>query len=208
MLNAIGSPIPARALSRRHTAEAPRLALPLWCRGAVSAAADYAETCGGAPRCRTIELNLSCPNVDEAADPREIVRPAATRRASSAVRSSPRRIPTWRRSHAQLRDAGADGLSLINTMRGLAHRSAHAQLRFARGVGGLSGPSLKPIALRNRPRVHAATRLPIRRMGGITTARDVVEFIACGAQQVALGTVLFSDPDGRNIFRERSTLSR
>ena len=89
--------------------------------------------------------------------------------------------------------AGADGLSLINTLRGVA---LDRQLRpmLARGSGGLSGPSLKPIALHAVSVCHAATGLPIVGMGGIETGRDALEFAACGARDIALGTVLFADP--------------
>ena len=101
-------------------------------------------------------------------------------------------------------DAGADGLSLINTLRGLALDPRTLKPVLARGTGGLSGPSLKPIALATVHACHAATRLPIVGMGGITTAQDVVEFIACGAQHVALGTVLFSDPDAPETHSRRA----
>ncbi len=91
-------------------------------------------------------------------------------------------------------DAGADGLSLINTLRGT---TLDRQLRpvLARGSGGLSGPSLKPLALHAVRVCFEATGLPIVGMGGIQTGRDALEFVACGARHVALGTVLFSDPD-------------
>jgi dihydroorotate dehydrogenase len=65
---------------------------------------------------------------------------------------------------------------------------------LARGSGGLSGPALKPIALHAVTACHDATRLPIVGMGGIESGRDALEFAACGARDVALGTVLFADP--------------
>jgi len=89
--------------------------------------------------------------------------------------------------------AGADGLSLINTLRAVA---LDRQLRpaLARGSGGISGPSLKPIALHAVSVCHEATGLPIVGMGGIQSGRDALEFAACDARDVALGTVLFADP--------------
>jgi dihydroorotate dehydrogenase (NAD+) catalytic subunit len=89
--------------------------------------------------------------------------------------------------------AGADGLSLINTLRGTA---LDKQLRpvLARGSGGLSGPALKPVALHAISVCREATGLPIVGMGGIETGRDALEFAVCGARDVALGTVLFADP--------------
>jgi dihydroorotate dehydrogenase (NAD+) catalytic subunit len=65
---------------------------------------------------------------------------------------------------------------------------------LARGSGGLSGPALKPVALHAITVCHSATGLPIVGMGGIETGRDALEFAACGARDVALGTVLFADP--------------
>jgi dihydroorotate dehydrogenase (NAD+) catalytic subunit len=84
-------------------------------------------------------------------------------------------------------------LSLINTLRAVA---LDRQLRpvLARGSGGLSGPALKPVALHAVSVCHEATGLPIVGMGGIQTGRDGLEFAACGARAVALGTVLFADP--------------
>src|SRR5581483_2054568 len=97
--------------------------------------------------------------------------------------------------------AGADGLSLVNTIRGLA---LDAELRptLARAVGGYSGPALKPIALAAVYACRRATTLPIVGMGGVQTGRDVLEFVACGATHVALGTVLFSDPDAPSRVRD------
>ena len=91
--------------------------------------------------------------------------------------------------------AGADGLSLINTLRGTA---LDKRLRpvLARGSGGLSGPALKPVALHAVTVCYEATGLPIVGMGGIQTGRDALEFAACGARDAALGTVLFADPGG------------
>jgi dihydroorotate dehydrogenase (NAD+) catalytic subunit len=89
--------------------------------------------------------------------------------------------------------AGADGVSLVNTLRGVA---LDAQLRttLARGAGGYSGPALKPVALAAVRAAREATRLPIVGMGGVQSGRDALELIACGATHVALGTVLFADP--------------
>src|SRR5262249_45028536 len=141
-----------------------------------------------------IELNLSCPNVDEAADSAaEIV--AACRRATE--------LPLYAKLSAAHPDvaevaravaaAGGDGVSLLHTPRGTTR---HKQPRpvLARGSGGLSGPSLKPVALHAVSVCREATDLPIVGMGGILTGRDALEFAACGARDIALGTVLFADP--------------
>ncbi len=90
--------------------------------------------------------------------------------------------------------AGADGLSLVNALRGLALDPATLRPRLARTVGGYSGPALRPVALAC---VHAcadAVDVPVVGMGGVRSGRDVLELAAVGASAVALGTVLFADP--------------
>lgn len=205
MLNAIGLANPGR---ERFLSDAlPRLALlgtPIWVSVGGFCAADYAETCAALDRdvVAAVELNLSCPNVDEAADSAaEIV--AACRRATS--------LPLYAKlsaAHPDLGEvaraaaaAGADGLSLVNTLRGMALHPRTLEPVLARGQGGLSGPSLKPVALAAVHTCYAATKLPIVGMGGVVTGQDVVELVACGARDVALGTVLFSDPDAPSRVR-------
>jgi dihydroorotate dehydrogenase (NAD+) catalytic subunit len=197
MLNAIGLANPGR---ERFLAETlPRLRelkQPLWVSVGGFCAADYAETCAALDGVEALELNLSCPNVDEAADSAaEIV--AICRRATP--------LPLYAKlsaAHPDLGEvaravaaAGADGLSLVNTLRGMAlHPRTHEPI-LQRVQGGLSGPSLKPIALAGVYTCYAATKLPIVGMGGVATGQDVIDLVACGARDVALGTVLFSDPD-------------
>jgi dihydroorotate dehydrogenase (NAD+) catalytic subunit len=195
MLNAIGLANPGRVrFLAEQLPQLRELAIPLWVSVGGFCADDYAETCSGLTGIEAIELNLSCPNVDEAADSAgEIV--AACRSATE--------LPLYAKLSAAHPDvaevaravaaAGADGLSLINTLRGTA---LDKRLRpvLARGSGGLSGPALKPIALHAVTVCHEATGLPIVGMGGIQTGRDALEFAACGARDVALGTVLFVDP--------------
>jgi dihydroorotate dehydrogenase (NAD+) catalytic subunit len=204
MLNAIGLANAGRA--RFLEDQLPRLrelGLPLWVSVGGFCARDYAETCAALDELEAIELNLSCPNVDEAADSAaEIV--AACRAATS--------LPLFAKLSAAHPDvagvaravagAGADGLSLVNTLRGLALDPTTLRPLLARTTGGLSGPSLKPVALAAVHACHAATGLPIVGMGGVTCGQDVVELAACGARDVALGTVLFSDPDAPDRIRE------
>jgi dihydroorotate dehydrogenase (NAD+) catalytic subunit len=204
MLNAIGLANPGR---ERFLADyLPRLrelGIPLWVSVGGFCALDYAETCAALDGIEAVELNLSCPNVDEAADSAvEIV--AACRAATS--------LPLYAKLSAAHPDvaavakavanAGADGLSLINTLRGLALDPHTLKPILLRGSGGLSGPSVKPVALATVHECYAATQLPIVGMGGIATAQDVVEFVACGALHVALGTVLFADPGAPARIRE------
>ena len=204
MLNSIG--LANRGRERFLTDQLPRLrelGIPLWVSVGGFCAQDYAETCAALDGIAAIELNLSCPNVDEAADSAaEIV--AACRAATS--------LPLYAKLSAAHPDvavvatavaaAGADGLSLINTLRGLALDPHTLKPILARSSGGLSGPSLKPVALATVHACYAATQLPIVGMGGVVTAQDVVEFVACGALHVALGTVLFADPHAPSRIRE------
>jgi len=197
MLNAIGLANPGRErFLAEHLPRLRELGVPLWVSVGGFCADDYAETCARLPgdELEAVELNLSCPNVDEAADSAaEIV--AACRRATE--------LPLYAKLSAAHPDiaevaravaaAGADGLSLINTLRAAA---LDRRLRpvLAHGSGGLSGPALKPVALYAVSTCYEATGLPIVGMGGIESGRDALEFVACGARDVALGTVLFADP--------------
>ncbi len=204
MLNAIGLANPGRdRFIAEHLPRLRELGLPLWISVGGFSADDYAETCALLSDIHAIELNLSCPNVDEAADSAaEIV--AACRLATS--------LPLYAKlsaAHPDLAEvaravaaAGADGLSLINTLRGLALDASTHETVLARGSGGLSGPSLKPIALHAVHTCYAATRLPIIGMGGVATAQDVVDMVACGAKHVAIGTALFSDPGAPSRIRD------
>jgi len=207
MLNAIGLANPGRErFLSEHLPRLRELELPLWISVGGFCADDYAETCAVLTDVHAVELNLSCPNVDEAADSAgEIV--AACRAATS--------LPLYAKlsaAHADLpqvaravADAGADGLSLINTLRGLALDPHSHEPVLARGSGGLSGPSLKPIALHAVHACYTATRLPIVGMGGVASAQDVVDMLACGARHVALGTALFADPELPKRVREELT---
>ena len=90
--------------------------------------------------------------------------------------------------------AGADGLSLVNTIRGLALDARTLQPVLGTATGGYSGPALRPIALAAVYACRRATELPIVGMGGVRTGRDALELAAAGASAVAIGTVLFADP--------------
>lgn len=195
MLNAIGLANPGRdAFLREVLPRLRALDVPLWVSVGGFSADDYAETCAGLDDV-TIELNLSCPNVDEAPESAaEIV--AACRRATDLplyAKLSPAAWDVGAVARA-VAGAGADGLSLVNTIRGLALDERTLRPKLARGAGGYSGPALKPIAL---AAVHAcarATDLPIVGMGGVRTGRDALELVAAGAAHVAVGTTLFADP--------------
>ena len=199
MLNAIGLANPGRErfLSRNLPELRRILELPPWVSVGGFSARDYAETCAALPAgdVAAIELNLSCPNVDEAPESAaEIV--AACRAATELplyAKLSPAAWDVGEVARA-VEAAGADGLSLVNTIRGAA-LDRNLRPSLANVTGGYSGPALKPIALAAIVACRRVTDLPIVGMGGVQTGRDVLEFVACGATHVALGTTLFSDPE-------------
>jgi len=203
MLNAIGLANPGRDRFLAETLPQLReLGVPLWISVGGFCAQDYADTCTALADVHAIELNLSCPNVDEA--------PESAAEIVEACRAATP-LPLYAKLSAAHSDvaavacavaaAGADGLSLVNTLRGMTLDPKTLEPVLARGTGGLSGPSLKPVALAAVHACYAATNLPIVGMGGVATGIDAMELIACGARHVALGKVLFADPDAPTRVR-------
>ncbi len=199
MLNSIGLQNPGIDLFLEQNL--PRLAalgVPIWVSVGGFSAADFAHMCerlDGHDDVVTIELNLSCPNVEEA--PETAAQLVGAARAVTGKPLYAKLSPaTWdiAESARAVADAGADGLSLINTIRGLAVDGVSCRPKLARGVGGYSGPALKPIALACVHACAEAVELPIVGMGGVASGEDVVDLLSVGAGAVALGTVLFSDP--------------
>jgi dihydroorotate dehydrogenase (NAD+) catalytic subunit len=201
MLNAIGLANPGREEFLDKTLPRLRaLGVPLWVSVGGFAAHEYAETCAGLDDV-TIELNLSCPNVDEAPESAaEIL--AACRKVTANPLYAKLSPHSWDMGETvrAVEAAGADGVSLVNTLRGVA-LDAHLRPTLARVFGGYSGPALRPVALAAVHAARRATNLPIVGMGGVCNGRDALELIACGASHIALGTVLFSDPDAATRIR-------
>lgn len=206
MLNAIGLANPGRDTFLGQTL--PRLAraidIPIWVSVGGFTAREYAETCEQLTRDEVacIELNLSCPNVDEAPESAaEIVQ--ACRRVTAKplyAKVSPHSWDMGETARA-IEAAGADGLSLVNTLRGTT-LDARLQPTLSNRAGGYSGPALRPVALAAVLAARRATQLPIVGMGGVETGRHALDLIACGATHVALGTVLFADPDAPMRVRD------
>jgi dihydroorotate dehydrogenase (NAD+) catalytic subunit len=199
MLNAIGLANPGRERFLGETLPhlARQITVPIWVSVGGFSVRDYVETCEQLARDEVacIELNLSCPNVDEAPESAaEIV--AACRGVTANALYAKVSPHSWDMGETvrAIEAAGADGLSMINTLRGVA-LDAQLSPTLARGAGGYSGPALKPVALAAVLAARRATSLPIVAMGGVCNGRDALELIACGATHVALGTVLFSDPN-------------
>ena len=197
MLNAIGLANPG--IDRFLSEHLPRLAgLTVWVSAGGFSTHDYVEVCERLDEheeVAAIELNLSCPNVDEVPESveetvavaRKVTRKPLYAKLSAAVADI---AETARAAEA----GGADGLSLVNTIKGLALDERTLQPLLARGAGGLSGPALRPIALAAVHACYRAVKLPILGMGGVATGRDALELLAVGARDVALGTILFADP--------------
>ena len=206
MLNSIGLENPGiETLLEEKLPRLAELAIPIWVSVGGFAATDYAELCAALdPRdeVAAIELNLSCPNVEEAADSAaEIVFAARAATTKTLYAKLSPAASDVSETALAVQAAGADGLSLVNTIRGLALDRRTLAPVLGSETGGYSGPALKPIALAAVYRCYRATGLPIVGMGGITTGRDALELIAAGASKIALGTVLFADPDAPSRVR-------
>jgi dihydroorotate dehydrogenase (NAD+) catalytic subunit len=148
------------------------------------------------------ELNISCPNVKEggasfANDARQAAEvTAAVRKAASRpviVKLSPNVTDIAEIARA-VEAAGADALSLINTAVGMAIDIHTRKPRIANVTGGLSGPAIKPIAVRCVFQAYRAVKIPLIGIGGIATTEDALEFIIAGARLVQVGTANFYDP--------------
>jgi dihydroorotate dehydrogenase (NAD+) catalytic subunit len=169
---------------------------------------ELAAIFSGQDKIAALEVNISCPNVREGGvqfgqDPHMAagVVSAVKKRSGSKpvmVKLSPNVTDVRVIARAAV-DAGADMLSLINTLTGMAVDIRTRKSRLANVVGGLSGPAVKPVALRMVHQVAQAVNVPVIGMGGIVSAEDVLEFILVGAHAVQVGTYNFMRPD--NAFR-------
>ena len=156
----------------------------------------------GAEGVHALEMNISCPNVKLGGlqlgqDAREVHRAVtAVRRATRLpllVKLTPN-VTDIRVTARAAADAGADALTLINTLQGMAIDVETRRPALARVVGGLSGPAIRPVAVRMVWQVRQALSIPIVGCGGVWTARDAIEFLLAGATAVQLGTVNFTHP--------------
>ena len=195
MLNAIGLANPG--IDGFLHQMLPRLAgLTVWVSVGGFSVREYAELCERleGEEIAAIELNLSCPNVDEV--PSGVGEVVAAARALTTKPLYAKLAPAAdvAENAKAAEAAGADGLSLVNTVKGMALDERTLRPVLARGAGGLSGPALRPLALAAVFAAYEATRLPIVGMGGVASGRDALELLAAGASDIALGTILFSDP--------------
>lgn len=185
--------------------------------------AAVAERLDGEAGVHALEVNISCPNVDDGGmafgttctAASEVVR--SVRAVSSKtliVKLSPNVTDVAEVARA-VEAEGADAVSLINTLLGMVIDTRTFKPVLARGVGGLSGPAVRPVAVRMVWQVARAVSIPVVGMGGITCTEDAVEFMLAGASAVAVGTASFMDPttavgvvDGLERFCEERGIER
>jgi dihydroorotate dehydrogenase (NAD+) catalytic subunit len=207
MLNSIGLQGPGiDGLVDQTLPALARLGMRVWVSIGGFSVDDYAGICDcldDRADVDAIELNLSCPNVEEAAETAAQIVAGCRARTSKPLyaKLSP---ATWdiADSARAVVAAGADGLSLINTIRGMALDPATLRPLLGRGTGGYSGPALKPIALACISACAKAVDVPIVGMGGVGSGLDALELVAAGASVVSLGTILFADPDAPMRVRQ------
>ena len=162
-------------------------------------------------RVDAIEVNLSCPNVEH----RGLVFALDARASAEVIQGVARvaDVPVLAKLSADASDvvavaravvdAGATGLTLINTVLGMAIDPVSGRIQLANGYGGLSGPAIRPIAVRVVHQVHTALpEVPIVGCGGVRSVEDVVQFLRAGASAVAVGTGTFVDPFAAETLRD------
>ncbi len=227
LLNSVGlQNIGIRALIEEKAPVWAKWQVPVVVNIAGDNAHQYAELASmleGVAGVSAIEVNISCPNVERGgmefgADPQAAAQITAAVKAASSlpvlVKLSPNvsDIAHIARAVAQ---AGADAVSLINTLRGMAIDKERRRPILGNIAGGLSGPAIKPVALYAVYRVAQAVSIPVIGCGGIVSASDALEFIMAGASAVQVGTASFTDPhaplevvEGIERFMEREGVER
>lgn len=205
MLNAIGlQNVGVDAFIREKLPFLRTLAPPLIVNVAGESVEDFRELAkriGDQEGVAGIELNVSCPNVagglDFSTDPaltHQVVKAAREATSLPIIPKLSPNVTDIRLIARAAEEGGADGLSLINTLVGMAIDVRTRRPKIANVTGGLSGPAIRPVAVRMVWQVAQAVRLPILGMGGIVTGEDAVEFLLAGATAVAVGTASFIDP--------------
>ena len=164
--------------------------------GEVAAAFDDVEGIAG------LEVNISCPNIKEGGialgtDPVMAARVIAETRAKTSLPLIPKlspNVPNVAQFAKVAEDEGANAVSLINTLPAMVIDTETRRPVLSNVVGGLSGPGIKPVAIKQVWEAAQAVSIPVIGMGGITCARDAVEFLLAGATAVAVGTANFTEP--------------
>lgn len=206
MLNAIGlQNIGVNALIEEKVSRLKKFGTPVIINIFGTTLKEYAEVARRLEEIRGIaglEVNISCPNLKRGGisfgtDPREVFKVVSKVRKSSSrpilVKLSPN-VTDIKVIARSAEEAGADAISLINTLTGMAVDVETRAPKLGNITGGLSGPAIKPIALRMVWEVYNKVNIPIIGMGGIINAQDALEFIIVGASAVQIGTAHFLNP--------------
>jgi dihydroorotate dehydrogenase (NAD+) catalytic subunit len=164
--------------------------------------AQLARELDGVPGVSALEVNISCPNISAGGaefgvHPEPAARVTASVRANTSLPVLVKLTPNTgeiARVAATVAEAGADAISLINTVRGMAIDVYTRKALLGNRTGGLSGPAIKPIALAMVYEVAGAVKIPVIGCGGITSGNDAIEFIMAGASAVQVGTASFINP--------------
>lgn len=182
---------------------------------------DYAECAAridALEHVPAIELNISCPNVKDGgmafgttcAGAESVVKAVRARYSKTLIVKLSPNVTNISEIARAVEAAGADAVSLINTLMGMAVDIEKRKKLLSIGTGGLSGPCIKPVALRMVYQVAKAVQIPVVGLGGIMTAEDAIEFLMCGASAIEIGTANFIDPavtikvrDGINEWLDR-----
>ena len=163
---------------------------------------DVVERLADEPRVDMLEINISCPNVKEGGiafgqNPKaaeEITRAVKKYAKQPVIMKLSPNVTSISEMAKAVEAGGADAISLINTLTGMKIDIERQTFAIANKTGGLSGPAVKPVAVRMVYQVANAVKIPIIGMGGICTAEDAMEFILAGATAVSIGTANFTNP--------------
>ncbi|WP_077197503.1 dihydroorotate dehydrogenase [Prevotella ihumii] len=164
--------------------------------------AETAEKLNQLDHIPAIELNISCPNVKEGgmafgvtcAGAAEVVKEVRKRYHKTLIVKLSPNVTDIASIARACEDEGADAVSLINTLMGMAIDIEKRQPKLSIRTGGLSGPAVKPVAVRMVYDVAKAVKIPVIGLGGISTAEDAIEFLMAGATAIQIGTANFVDP--------------
>ncbi len=206
MLNSIGLQNPGvDAVIQKYAGTWSGWRVPVIVNVAGESIADFTEVArrlDGVPGVAGIELNISCPNVGKGG-----IQFAIDAEAAGAVTAAVRRVTDLpllvklspnvadvRPIARAIADAGADALTAVNTLSGIAVAPARDRPLLGNTYGGLSGPAIKPVALRVVYEVSQVVDIPVIAIGGVTELADVLDFLAVGAVAVQVGTAIFADP--------------
>lgn len=227
MLNAIGlENVGVAAFVRDKLPFLRTLSVPVIVNIYGKSVEEYAELAGrldSVEGISAVEINISCPNVKAGGvafgvDPEAaytVVREVRLRTSRPLIVKLSPNVSDITKIAEKAVDAGADALSLINTITGMAVDVARRRPKLANVTGGLSGPAIKPVALRMVWQVVQAVKVPVIGIGGIMTAEDALEFLITGAAAVQVGTANFVNPgatmdilDGIEAYLEQHNIEK